>query len=115
MYIKRCDVKPEKWARYKYNLTTNLGVNGTRLTGCEAHIALSKAVAEEGMVLLENNGLLPLREGTTVALFGVGSLDFVKGGGCFRHTPATCMRALRQKPPGSVFMSRFHSIITIMP
>lgn len=81
MYIKRCDVKPEKWARYKYNLTTNLGVNGTRLTGCEAHIALSKAVAEEGMVLLENNGLLPLREGTTVALFGVGSLDFVKGGG----------------------------------
>ncbi len=81
MYIKRCDVKPEKWARYKYNLTTNLGENGKRLTGCEEHIALSKAVAEEGMVLLENNGLLPLQEGTTVALFGVGSLDFVKGGG----------------------------------
>ena len=81
MHIRRCDVKPERWARYKYNLTTNLGKNGERLTGCDEHIALSNAVAEEGMVLLENNGLLPLKEGTTVALFGVGSLDFVKGGG----------------------------------
>ena len=81
MQIKRWDAKPERWARYKYNLTTNLGENGKRLTGCSEHIALSKAVAEEGMVLLENNGLLPLKEGTTVALFGVGSLDFVKGGG----------------------------------
>ncbi|MBQ7769181.1 MAG: glycoside hydrolase family 3 C-terminal domain-containing protein [Oscillospiraceae bacterium] len=81
MHIKRWDGKPERWARYKYNLTTNIGENGKRLTGCEEHIALSKAVAEEGMVLLENNGLLPLKEGTKVALFGVGSLDFVKGGG----------------------------------
>ncbi len=74
-------VKPEKWARYKYNLTTNIGENGTRLTGCKEHIALSHKIASEGMVLLENNGFLPLKPNTTLALFGIGSLDFVKGGG----------------------------------
>ena len=74
-------VKTEKWARYKYNLTTNLGENGKRLTGCKEYIELSRKTAGEGMVLLENNGLLPLKQGTTVALFGIGSIDYVKGGG----------------------------------
>lgn len=74
-------VAESKWARYKYNLTTNLGENGKRLTGCKEHIELSRKTATEGMVLLENNGVLPLKEGTTVALFGIGSLDYVKGGG----------------------------------
>ena len=74
-------VKAEKWARYKYNLTTNIGENGKRVTGCEEHIALSRKVAAEGMVLLENNGLLPLKTNTTVALFGIGSIDYIKGGG----------------------------------
>ena len=73
--------RPEKWARYKYNLTTNIGPNGTRITGCQAHVDLSRKAATEGMVLLENNGLLPLRDHTTVALFGIGSIDYVKGGG----------------------------------
>ncbi len=83
MNIVRKDhiVEAEKWARYKYNLTTNIGKNGKRLTGCTEHIALSRKVAGEGMVLLENNGLLPLKENTTVALFGIGSIDYVKGGG----------------------------------
>ena len=74
-------VKTEKWARYKYNLTTNLGENGKRLTGCKEYIQLSRKTAGEGMVLLENNGLLPFKQGTTVALFGIGSIDYVKGGG----------------------------------
>lgn len=74
-------VKAEKWARYKYNLTTGIGENGARVTGCKEHIALSKKVASEGMVLLENNGFLPLNAKSTVALFGIGSLDYVKGGG----------------------------------
>ncbi len=77
----RYQVKPKKWARYQYNLTTPLGENGQRLSGCPAHIALSRRVAGEGMVLLENNGLLPLKKGTAVSLFGIGSLDYVKGGG----------------------------------
>lgn len=74
-------IQAEKWARYKYNLTTNIGENGKRLTGCKEHIELSRRVAGEGMVLLENNGLLPLKENTAVALFGIGSIDYVKGGG----------------------------------
>jgi len=74
-------VHSEKWARYKYNLTTALGENGRRLTGCEEHITLSHTVAAEGMVLLENNGLLPLKKGTSVAIFGVGSLEYIQGGG----------------------------------
>ena len=74
-------VKPEKWARYRYNLTTNLGADGERLTGCDAHIALSRKVAAEGMVLLKNDGTLPLKTGTTVALFGVGTLEYIQCGG----------------------------------
>ena len=74
-------VSAEKWARYRYNLTTNLGENGKRLTGCKEYIQLSRKTAGEGMVLLENNGLLPFKQGTTVALFGIGSIDYVKGGG----------------------------------
>ncbi len=74
-------VRAGKWARYQYNLTTGIGENGKRLTGCSEHIALSRKVAGEGMVLLENNGLLPLKNNITVALFGIGSIDYVKGGG----------------------------------
>ena len=74
-------VKPRKWSRYEFNLATPMGENNQPLTGCDAHIALSRKVATEGMVLLENNGTLPLKEGTTVSLFGIGSLDYVKGGG----------------------------------
>ena len=73
--------KAEKWARYGFNLTTNLGKDGSRITSCDEHIELSKKIAQEGMVLLENNGLLPLKKNTTVSLFGIGSLDYVKGGG----------------------------------
>lgn len=75
------EVKPQKWARYAYNLTTPMGKNNQRLTGCAEHIALSRKVATEGMVLLENNGVLPLKNGATVSLFGIGTLDYVKGGG----------------------------------
>ena len=73
--------KPEKWARYKFCLTTGIGEDGKPLAGCKEHIELSRRVADEGMVLLENNGLLPLRKGTVVSLFGIGSIDYVKGGG----------------------------------
>ena len=74
-------VNPKKWNRYRFNLTTPLGAEGKSLTGCAEHIALSRKIATEGMVLLENNGLLPLRSGTKVALFGVGTLEYIKGGG----------------------------------
>lgn len=52
------------------------------ITGCMEHIALSRKAAGEGMVLLKNEkNILPLKKGTKVALFGVGSIDYTKGGG----------------------------------
>jgi len=43
-------------------------------------IDIARRVAQEGMVLLENNGALPLREGNRVAILGVGQIDFIKTG-----------------------------------
>lgn len=74
-------VRNSKWNRYRYNLTTPMGEDGRRITGCDKHIGLSRYAASEGMVLLENDGTLPLKEGTTVSFFGVGTLEFVIGGG----------------------------------
>lgn len=44
------------------------------------HRALSAKAAAEGMVLLENNGMLPLRERGKIALFGAGARHTVTGG-----------------------------------
>ena len=41
-----------------------------------------KKAALEGMVLVKNEGnLLPIQKGTKIALFGKGTVDYVKGGG----------------------------------
>lgn len=71
-----------KWRRILYHPNLPLGKDGRRVTACAKHIALSKNAAKEGMVLLKNNGgLLPLAKGTKLALFGMGTFDYVKGGG----------------------------------
>jgi len=47
----------------------------------EAHAAVTRQSALEGMVLLENNGVLPLGEDVKkVAVFGETSFDFIAGG-----------------------------------
>lgn len=46
----------------------------------QARIAVGREVAQEGMVLLENSGALPLAAGCRVALFGVGQIGFLHGG-----------------------------------
>lgn len=45
-----------------------------------AHALSSRKAAEESMVLLENNGVLPLKRNAKVALFGVSSYDLLVGG-----------------------------------
>ena len=46
-----------KWQRIRFMPATPLGADGARVTGCEAHIALSRRAATEGMVLLKNDTL----------------------------------------------------------
>lgn len=71
----------KKWARALYQPNLPLSSDGC-VTASPAHIDLSRQAAQEGMVLLKNQGgLLPLRSGSRVALFGKGSFDYVKGGG----------------------------------
>ncbi|MBQ7866172.1 MAG: glycoside hydrolase family 3 C-terminal domain-containing protein, partial [Clostridia bacterium] len=71
-----------KWQRIRYSPATTLGEDGRRVTASDKHIALSREAACEGMVLLKNDeNLLPFAKGTKLALFGKGTVDYVKGGG----------------------------------
>lgn len=72
----------ERWARLNYQPAIALGENGQRLTGSDKHVQISRKAACEGMVLLKNeHSLLPLGKQNTVALFGRGHIDYIKGGG----------------------------------
>ncbi|MDY3108586.1 MAG: glycoside hydrolase family 3 C-terminal domain-containing protein [Lachnospiraceae bacterium] len=71
-----------KWQRMLYQPVLPLGEDGKRVTGSKEHIALSRKAASEGMVLMKNEGqALPLKKGERIALFGKGTIDYVKGGG----------------------------------
>ena len=63
-------VKTPRFNKYEYSNKPEI----------EAHAQLVREAAPEGMVLLENNGVLPLNGVKTVALYGTGSYDFIAGG-----------------------------------
>ena len=46
----------------------------------KAHALITRQSSTEGMVLLKNAGVLPIKNLKTVALFGVNSYDFLAGG-----------------------------------
>ena len=45
----------------------------------EAHAQIAYEAAAEDVVLLKNNGALPLKEGSRVAVFGTGQIETVRG------------------------------------
>ena len=63
-------VRTPRYAGYKYS-------NNPDLAG---HAKLVRAATPEGLVLLENNGVLPFADVKKVALYGTGSYDFIAGG-----------------------------------
>ncbi len=63
-------VKTPRFKGYQYSNKPDL----------KAHAAITRQSSTEGMVLLKNNGVLPIRNMHTVALFGVNSYDFFSGG-----------------------------------
>jgi len=72
----------EHWVRARFTPNLPLGADGSRVTAGKKHIEISKNAAKEGMVLLKNTDqTLPLQRGAKVALFGKGTVDYVKGGG----------------------------------
>lgn len=71
----------EKYARFNYQPCLPLGKDGRRVTASPEHIELSKKAATEGIVLLKNDGTLPLKATDSVALFGKATIEYIKGGG----------------------------------
>ena len=71
----------DKYARFRYQPCLPLGEDGRCVTASKKHIDLSHRAATEGMVLLKNNGALPLAKGSKVALFGKATIEYIKGGG----------------------------------
>lgn len=56
------------------------GVKRSMNPDLEAHAPIAREAAEEGIVLLDNSGALPLQAGSSLALFGVGSYQTIPGG-----------------------------------
>ncbi len=70
------------------------------------HKALSRKMAEESIVLLQNNGILPLKEGQKVALVGPNADDKSMQWGNYNPVPnatVTLKDALQERIPGLVY------------
>ena len=63
-------VKTPSFAKYKYTNKPDL----------KAHAQVARQAAGESIVLLRNEGVLPLKGDEKVALYGISALDFVAGG-----------------------------------
>jgi len=68
--ILRLILSSNKMNNYKYDENPEL----------EKHAEITRNSANEGIILLKNNNVLPIKETTNVALFGISSYDFISGG-----------------------------------
>ena len=78
--IKDVDRNVRRMLEYIVRTPRFKGYKYTSKPDMKAHAAVTRQSAAEGMVLLKNNGTLPIRNLKTVALFGVNSYDFFSGG-----------------------------------
>jgi beta-glucosidase len=88
--IKDVDNSVRRLLEYIVKTPTFNKYQASNAPDLNAHAAITRRAANEGIVLLENNGVLPLdKKIQTVALYGVCSYEFLSGGvgsGCV-HPP----------------------------
>lgn len=86
-------VKTPRFAGYKYSNKPDT----------KAHAALVRKAGAEGMVLLKNDGVLPLKGSEKVALYGVSSYDFIAGGTGSGNVNKAYIRSLKEGLEGDGF------------
>ncbi len=82
---------------------------GFDVVECEKHTALNRKMAEEGIVLLKNDGILPLKQGTSVAVIGPNANDASVLRGNYHGTSSretTILRGIQDASEGSVRFAR---------
>lgn len=73
-----------------------------------ANNRVAQSIAENGITLLKNKGVLPLKTGTRVAVIGSSASDYISGGGSSRVTPrnpVTVLQGIRARAGGAVSYS----------
>lgn len=76
---------------------------------CEEHRTLNKEMAKESMVLLKNNGILPLKQTTNVAVIGPNADDISILLANYQGTPShhsTILHGVQQHAEGKVLYAR---------
>ncbi len=82
---------------------------GPEVIECEAHRAINRRMAEESIVLLKNDGILPLREAKTIAVIGpnADALDVLLGNyNGYPSRYSTFLRGLQDNFDGDVIYSK---------
>ena len=74
-------MKEPRWNRLRFQPCLPLGEDGRRVTSSQKHIDLAHNIAKEGIVLLKNDGILPMKNGSRIAIFGKAQIEYVSGGG----------------------------------
>lgn len=82
------------WQRLRYMPATPLYPDKPHVTASKEHRQIAYQAAVDGMVLLKNEGLLPFKKGTRLAVFGKAQADYVKGGGGSGDTTVAYVRTL---------------------